>query len=443
MVSPSGVQTLVESPPLFAGPLYGIRVWHASWEGGDVHLTGFNGERWVGGGAPTHAECVRDGRTEPDHHAPVASCTCGLHAVHPDEDGARWIDAYSGYGATPSLVGIIAAWGTIEVHADGFRAESARPVAICMPAHARPGSDLARLAQTLADRYDAELLPAASGARLVALCHERGYGLDPALVENLISTPGPSTPTPRTPTPRRTPSRWERVGELLGTAFLGLLALAWYGFVAYMAVAIVIGLVREFTSDPSPEFANAHMEITEQAVLPGDDGLRYVALVENTSEKRVAIAAFARGSLKIRGRRVPLSGRDEFDLRPTIAPGQVGLIIDDVEVPDEVKPGTRVRLEGKIVARREPAVERPLIEAVDARFDPETCRLSIAVRSEVPLERPTFAVVGRNGDGKIVGAGSFVADGVDAGRSRLLVDEGGRESCPSAITSVDAFPSAP
>jgi hypothetical protein len=60
-----------------------------------------------------------------DHTAPEPSCACGLYAWHdagrlPRPPGweAEWV-----YGA-------VLAWGTTEVHADGFRAELAEPVVL-------------------------------------------------------------------------------------------------------------------------------------------------------------------------------------------------------------------------------------------------------------------------------------------------------------------------
>lgn len=57
------------------------------------------------------------------HPAPQQNCTCGLHAYHeipeqPDGTGAQII------------VGAVAAWGNLQVHCNGFRAEYAQIVAL-------------------------------------------------------------------------------------------------------------------------------------------------------------------------------------------------------------------------------------------------------------------------------------------------------------------------
>jgi hypothetical protein len=83
------------------------------------------------------------------HAAPASHCTCGLHALHAPHDGRLKL----GHPA----VGAIAAWGEIEVYAEGFRAEYASVIALAQPS--RSAGPLARLRQA-AQRY---------GVRLVSL----------------------------------------------------------------------------------------------------------------------------------------------------------------------------------------------------------------------------------------------------------------------------------
>jgi hypothetical protein len=61
----------------------------------------------------------------PAHAAPDPKCRCGLYAWH---DAGRLPDA-SGYAAE-YVYGAILAWGRIEVHGDGLRAEYAEPVVL-------------------------------------------------------------------------------------------------------------------------------------------------------------------------------------------------------------------------------------------------------------------------------------------------------------------------
>jgi hypothetical protein len=97
--------------------------------------------------------------------APVADCTCGLYALATVEDDRL----------RPSVeaVGAIVAWGDIEVHATGFRAQHAAIVALGMPPHpARGHRDELLLA---ADRYGVAVVPVAA---LPAAASEFGTPVD-------------------------------------------------------------------------------------------------------------------------------------------------------------------------------------------------------------------------------------------------------------------------
>ena len=62
------------------------------------------------------AECRADHRGRPPHAAPGSGCTCGLYAAHEPDYDFSTVD-YRG------VSGIVTAWGNIEVHAGGIRAE--------------------------------------------------------------------------------------------------------------------------------------------------------------------------------------------------------------------------------------------------------------------------------------------------------------------------------
>lgn len=72
-----------------------------------------------------HAVCQRDVFTmvaadRAAHRAPDPDCACGLYALHSCPERV-------GLGST-SVFGAVLAWGHIEVHHNGFRAEHAEPV---------------------------------------------------------------------------------------------------------------------------------------------------------------------------------------------------------------------------------------------------------------------------------------------------------------------------
>jgi hypothetical protein len=113
----------------FGGPVKAIG--YRSWELDGYQLRSVN-ERlhahWQIG--VNRAECRRPeflrrpDSPRPSHRAPDPDCECGLHA---------WYAPNSGYarGAPGSTVhGAVAAWGRIEAHWHGFRAEYAEPMAL-------------------------------------------------------------------------------------------------------------------------------------------------------------------------------------------------------------------------------------------------------------------------------------------------------------------------
>jgi hypothetical protein len=61
-----------------------------------------------------------------EHEAPASGCDCGLYALHdpPDLTFDR-------------VLGAVAAWGNLEVHSSGFRAEYAQVVALVLPTRAQ------------------------------------------------------------------------------------------------------------------------------------------------------------------------------------------------------------------------------------------------------------------------------------------------------------------
>jgi hypothetical protein len=115
--------------PDLAAPVIAFRSWRIAngrlqspyipcrWEGRVMHAECydanrvlFRGEGWLG---------------EP-HDSPHPDCQCGIYAYH--RPGLR-----SYYGEQWWCEGLVAAWGRIEVHADGLRAEYARVEALAAP----------------------------------------------------------------------------------------------------------------------------------------------------------------------------------------------------------------------------------------------------------------------------------------------------------------------
>lgn len=176
--------------PLLPGVVQGFRTWGLSLDpSGTPGLMGSGETRWQQGGEATVASCVPPRGFESTHPqdepAPVGDCSCGLYASHPwaRDPNADFLRV-DGMGLEPDEVfGVVEAWGRIEVHADGFRAEFARPIAL----FARTGAELEWNVPSdrLAASYNCELIPVASVAELATQLQRFASCLDRNLVARL------------------------------------------------------------------------------------------------------------------------------------------------------------------------------------------------------------------------------------------------------------------
>lgn len=142
-------------------PVLGLRVWEAREDGRLCSV--FWPSKWAPG--VNHASCGPDASLRADAHVvPDGACCCGLYGYsdlnHRD---------LAFYERSDVVVGTIAAWGRIEPEIDGFRAESARLLAI----GAATGSVVERRA---AIRYSVPLVPMAELAGF-SRRHARPVGL--------------------------------------------------------------------------------------------------------------------------------------------------------------------------------------------------------------------------------------------------------------------------
>jgi hypothetical protein len=164
-------------PPLVAGPLYGLRTWAVVGAPGNERLAGpERGTPWPDGGEWLCAVCERDAR----HIAPEHDCVCGIHALHPDAANAKRV-----LRLRRQVAGIVECDGPVEVHAEGFRACRGRPYALVLLPGRNAGL-LGRLSRT----YGAEVIDVRRPADLVRVCRDRGLGLTPAVVDEIL---GPET----------------------------------------------------------------------------------------------------------------------------------------------------------------------------------------------------------------------------------------------------------
>lgn len=179
---PPEIEGRETDPPLFGGPIAGVRAWSIQAKaGGPPVLSSINQRSYWAPGEPMAAECwLRD---EP-HDVPAPDCHCGIYAWHPwaiREGGTAYIaDDPAERG---SVIGIIEGWGRTELHADGFRAQFARPTAL----FASPGpSDYKDNVAGLAEVYGLNLINAGGKADIAKVCAELPQVLDEATVVRLV-----------------------------------------------------------------------------------------------------------------------------------------------------------------------------------------------------------------------------------------------------------------
>ena len=123
----------MRAPDLVA-PVIAFRSWRLA---GAQLVSPFIPCRWEG--RVMHAQCYDANRTrtrgvgwlDGPHGSPHADCQCGIYAYH--TPGPR-----SWFGEAYWCEGVVAAWGRLVVHRDGFRAEHARVEALAVPDGMRP-----------------------------------------------------------------------------------------------------------------------------------------------------------------------------------------------------------------------------------------------------------------------------------------------------------------
>jgi glycine cleavage system H lipoate-binding protein len=213
--------------PDFVEAVVGYRAWHIE-DDGLLRPWTFTALPWQPGA--NRAVCARDVR----HAPPVADCMCGLYAL--TDPGDRRLDFRA-----DQAVGAIAAWGDLEVHRTGFRAEHACVTALALPD--RAGFEQREALARAAERYG---VPLVTADRLSDEALRHGAPLP----EDLW-TPGPTWPARRgggagaAPVARRVPSVDPAA---FGTASRGI-ALDAHLWVETALGGVVVGLTRALAGD--------------------------------------------------------------------------------------------------------------------------------------------------------------------------------------------------
>ncbi|MGH2992784.1 MAG: hypothetical protein ACRDL1_04530 [Solirubrobacterales bacterium] len=460
-------------PPLIAGAVHGIRTWSMLWtRGGDVALAGFGGYEWEGGGRATRAEC--------DAHsagrAPDPECGCGLYALHPRagaegrlalEPSAAWNDR--------QVTGIVEAWGTVELHADGFRAEYARPVALLLLSDWE-GSDYATLVHRLAGRHGARVLCIRDPAEVIAYCGRRNLGLAEGTVRSLLREP--PRPEPPHARPQGVPvsagggaergrlrelcEEWrpDSIGDALATLLAGVFGIFYLAFGAAIAFGIAAAVFGWFPDEDERRPAAGGDTATAGRVLHGERSLRivdeelvsegrrrwlYLAEVRNTGD-RAAIGVVPSGRLLDRkGERLESIDRPQaVEGEANLAPGQTGVVWDVIRLRGaERRPASataRMDVEAG-AARLVDGPSRAPVSVAGVRFDPELCIVTATVESRRRMLRARLLVIGRDGRERALGAGEFAVGPVSHGPRDYYVTRVPPNACLEGLPRLEAHAS--
>lgn len=164
-------------PTLFSEPIHGLRAWRVLADG---RLTGIaKHQAWPTDG-PLESECLRF-----CHYSPAPDCSCGAYGFHPNPFRLRMLSRRHGPQRAGFVFGVVQAWGRMEVHLDGFRAQWARPRALVTLSADRRSPY--RLKKRAAARYGAELIHARSTEEAWELIDQRGLrGLSRAQADDLV-----------------------------------------------------------------------------------------------------------------------------------------------------------------------------------------------------------------------------------------------------------------
>jgi hypothetical protein len=317
-----------------------------------------------------------------------------------------------------------------------------RASGLSSPGGSPQDSDLGLTAVRIAHRHRAELIEVEKPDDLAPYCRQRGLGLSKAVVGSLLAdAPRPAAEPEPTPPSART--RRERIADFAFTAMLVVAGVLWYGFLALLAVVIAIAIINGDFGSGEP-FSDRKLRVVDEALVRRGDDLRYVAIVRNTSEKRLAPAVFARGEVLDRdGRRVVrLNGR-RSDWRPTLLPGETGVMIDELPAAVGSLP-RRLRYETKLLARRGPATGRakPPLVLGEPSLERGSCGLRVPVEAGRRAPGSGITIVARDATGAISAAGSVALRRRAAERGRQVISLRESRACPSWLQGVETYPFA-
>lgn len=178
------------------GVIHGLRQWSIYSEGSRLRLGSLNPSFIWPLDEIVDAACRRRNcfEEEPEEHDPPgAGCSCGVYAFHPSgREGqalAESVVAPEGPGGPDGegwpAYGVISAWGRIEVHEEGFRAQHATPVALLIGKDWHD-SEWGAAIDALGREYGLAVVEIDDPTEVEQVCAERWPGLTDELVTELL-----------------------------------------------------------------------------------------------------------------------------------------------------------------------------------------------------------------------------------------------------------------
>lgn len=433
-------EPMADDPPLLVGRIHGLRRWSLGLEDGRIRLgSSYTNFWWEPGGVPTTATCS-EGSLRRRHKPPGKRCGCGLYALHPGRGSASEVlQAENLHGLPSEVYGIVEAWGRVEVHETGFRAEFARPVALILHLQ-QSGTDWGELVGKIARAYGADVLVVSRPGEVAEYCRQHDLGLDPGTVAELLPVAQPNA------IPAETSSRKSRrkLGDLVTQAIVVVASLVWAAFwlavCGGIAVAI-LGAIFGWFGDGSPSatsIAREHLKVVDQAVLgAGSRDPVYVAVVKNDDRHRAALGVAP--ELRVDGvdgspAVAQLARSGDFDQRANVPPGGTAVAFDSLPVV----PSGALRKPRFQVSEFRRAAKFP-VERVTTQLDRGDCRLTAKVTASQQLHDLRLIGLARHGR-RIVGGGTFRIDSVPAGRSSHRLAQVAERSCDASVTRWSLHP---
>jgi hypothetical protein len=421
-----------DQAPVVPGRLYGLRSWTAGDKNSLRSLA--QDEVWEKGPKPTRARCL----VARGHRAPDGRCGCGLYALHPT--AAQCAASFQAARCAArsdepeaEVVGIVAAWGEVELHESGFRAEYARSHALLLPAV--PGGPYAHRVRALAAAHESEVWEVGSATDLHRRCVDQNLGLSETAVRELLGR------KLRRHAAAERLKRWrEAVVDVAAMAIAVVGSCLIPGLIVVSALVSLLGGEADRESRAPPRASK--LEILEQRLIEIDGSDLYVALVRNPSKTRSALRVHPKGRF-LDDYGDPIGWPDDpagVDNRPSLAPGQVGVVYDWVDyyesVADQVE-RIRVRL---VASRWVPGRRRSPVGVSRLRLERPLCLVTATVSSAWRRLEAELAVVVRNRRGRIIGAGTWFAGPLAKGRSRRILEKIDPRPCLRERIEFEAYP---